>query len=563
MKTNTYVRLTCFAKPSQVTLPLYRFAKAGRVKAVLEGRLLDDVRCREGIRIKVDRRNGDPTLREEHLNTSPVVRVEDGYAMTESRIIQVLRIPPPTPTQGTISLDVLEEKGIPRQGPRYLTESQRAALRELMAAADLTGDDATYGGVKLRARPLISGFSGSGKSALVGHLGDVLAAKNGKPCPILKIPAGSWIIYGASKDPNTLVAIRDFLRSNANPIQEGGGPALPGAKAVVFLDEIDKLSSRRSSDGWYRSVLNEVITLADGDSRLLACGWSNADIASLRHVLIIAAGAFLDGVEHAADQDKDAHLQAIVDHSPVPEEIRLRWNSRILYIEPPTARDYQEAFHRLYEDLGLPPLQCEKLDTLIASAQEAKAGMRAVEEHLADLLIAHPHLRRVNPVHERKLTVSAAEAGKKPEKPVITRSRYERVADQLFQLMGDLEAPLAHVQVLFQLHASQFARVRGDIINPLTNVASTAANLDNDFTLLLDGMRYSLCADDKQRDKRSEDLWLGGHRVLLAVRGATVLEPAFLQEKCLLALFTEVYAHLSRVLQLVKYITSVRAEGTE
>lgn len=145
----------------------------------------------------------------------------------------------------------------------------------------------------------------------------------------------------------------------------------------------------------------------------------------------------------------------------------------------------------------------------------------------------------------------------------VTRSRYERVADQLFQLMGDLEAPLAHVQVLFQLHASQFARVRGDIINPLTNVASTAANLDNDFTLLLDGMRYSLCADDKQRDKRSEDLWLGGHRVLLAVRGATVLEPAFLQEKCLLALFTEVYAHLSRVLQLVKYITSVRAEGTE
>lgn len=85
MKTNTYVRLTCFARPSQVTLPLYRFAKAGRVKAVLEGRLLDDVRCREGIRIKVDRRNGDPTLREERLNTSPVVRVEDGYNIRPGR----------------------------------------------------------------------------------------------------------------------------------------------------------------------------------------------------------------------------------------------------------------------------------------------------------------------------------------------------------------------------------------------------------------------------------------------------------------------------------------------
>jgi hypothetical protein len=558
MRRNTYVRLVCYDKPPQITLPLYRFAKAGRVTAVLEGRLLDDVRCRQSIRIKVDHRNGAPNLREELLNTSPVVRVEDGYAMTESRIIQVLRIPPPTPTQKPISLDVLEEKGIPRQGPRYLTESQRAALRELVAAAELTGDDTTYGGVKLRARPLISGFSGSGKSALVGHLGDVLAAKNGKQCPILKIPAGSWIIYGASKDPNTLVAIRDFLRSFAGTIQGDGMPAVSGAKAIIFLDELDKLASRRSSDGWYRSVLNEVIALADGDSRLLACGWTSADIANLRHTLLIGAGAFLDGIELAADQDKDSHLQAILDHSPVPEEVRLRFNSRIVYVEPPTERDYQQAFHRLYEDLGLPLPQREKMDAMIAEAQEAKAGMRFLEEHIGTLLIAHPHLRR-----SPKVAVPAAEPEKKPEKPVITRSRYERVADQLFQLMGDLEAPLAHVQVLFQLHASQFARVRGDIINPLTNVASTAANLDNDFTLLLDGMRYSLCADDKQRDKRSEDLWLAGHRVLLAVRGATVLEPAFLQEKCQLALFTEVYAHLSRVLQLVKYITSVRAEGTE
>ncbi len=562
MRRNTYVRLVCYDKPPQITLPLYRFAKAGRVTAVLEGRLLDDVRCREGIRLQADYRNGAPT-QEDHLNTSPVIRVEDGYVLTDSAIVQILRIPPPSPACKATRLEVLEEKGIPRQGPRFLTESQRAALRELVAAADLTGDDATYGGVKLRARPLISGFSGSGKSALVGHLGDVLAAKNGKPCPILKIPAGSWIIYGACKDPNTLVAVRDFIRSNVNLGQGGGSPALPGAKAVVFLDEIDKLSSRRSSDGWYRSVLNEVITLADGDSRLLACGWSNADIASLRHVLIIAAGAFLDGVEHAADQDKDAHLQAIVDHSPVPEEIRLRWNSRILYIEPPTARDYQEAFHRLYEDLGLPPLQREKLDTLIASAQEAKAGMRAVEEHLATLLTAHPHLRRASQAPEPKLNTAAAEPEKKPGKAVISRAKYERIADQLHQVLEELEPHIAHVQALFQLHAKQLAPVMVDVVNPLTNVASTSAQLQGDFTLLLDGMRYHLCADDRERDKYSQDLWLAGGRVVLAVRGAIIRETPFLQEHGLLALFTEVYARLSRVFQLIKYITSVKAEGSE
>jgi hypothetical protein len=114
MLRNTYVRLVCYDKPPRITLPLYRFAKAGRVTAVLEGRLLDDVRCRQSIRIKVDHRFGAPNLREELLNTSPVVRVEDGYAMTESRIIQVLRIPPPTPGGKAIRLEVLEEASVPR-----------------------------------------------------------------------------------------------------------------------------------------------------------------------------------------------------------------------------------------------------------------------------------------------------------------------------------------------------------------------------------------------------------------------------------------------------------------
>jgi len=563
MRRNSYVRVTCFARPGKITQPLPRCAKLGRVTAVLEGRLLDDVRCREGIRLNADYRNGAP-IREDFLITSPVVRVEDGYALTDTSIVQILRIPPPptvnTPPTGNGSLG---KEGSTSQSARYLTASQRAALAELIAMAELTGDDGVYGGVHLRVRPLISGFSGSGKTTVVSHLCDHLATHNGAPCHLLRIPAGSWNVYGARQDPNTLVAVRDFVRSIGSGNSEIPDAAPAGAKAVILLDEIDKLTGRRGMvDGWYRSVTNEVIALADGDSRLLACGWSSADIAGLKSIMVIAAGAFLDGVEHAY-QDKDSHLAVIASHCSIPEEVRLRFNSKIIYVEPPTAQDFREAFRRLYHDLGLALPPPGKLDDLIASAQEAKAGMRFVEEHVADLLIAHPHLRRVNPVHKRKLTVSAAEAGKKPEKPVITRSRYERVADQLFQLMGDLEAPLAHVQVLFQLHASQFARVRGDIINPLTNVASTAANLDNDFTLLLDGMRYNLCADDKQRDKRIEDLWLAGHRVLLAVRGATVLEPAFLQEKCLLALFTEVYAQLSRVLQLVKYITSVRAEGTE
>lgn len=561
MRRNTYVRLTYYRRPPRkIAVPLARFAKVGNAAVVLEGCLLDDVRCREGIRIRADYRNGVPT--HEGLTTSPVVLIEDSYALTDHHIVQFVRIPPPWKMQAP-SDGSLEEKGITRQGPRFLTASQSASLKELVSMAELCGDEGTYGGVQVRVRPLISGFSGSGKTALVGHLCDYLAAKSGVACPLLKISAGSWILFGARHAPHTLNVIRDFVRKHANSDDQRGNLEHQGARAVILIDEIDKITSRRGmSDAWYRSVVSEAISFADGDSRLAACGWSNADIAGLRSVLVIGAGAFLDGLEQATDQDTNSHLAAIANHCAIPDEVRLRFNSRILYVEPPNAQDYRDAFRRLYQDLGLPLPSPGKLDNLIAAAEEAKAGMRFVEQHVSDLLIAYPHLRR-GQLRGPKLTVSADEPEKKSNLEFVSRSRLNELIDQLYEQTQALEAPLVHVQALFRIHEGQFSKVRGDVIDPATKAAITASNLHTDFTSLLGGLRYYYAVEDKEFDQCNTDLWLAGHRVQAAVWGAIILEQQFLLEERYLALFTEVFARLSRLLKAVKHFSTVSEEGTE
>jgi hypothetical protein len=374
------------------------------------------------------------------------------------------------------------------------------------------------------------------------------------------IPAGSWSLFGARHDPQTLTVIRDFVRKHANSGDQNANAGNQGARAVILIDEIDKLASRRGmSDAWYRSVVSEVISFADGDSRLGACGWSKADIANLRSVLIIGAGAFLDGLEETLDQDKHSHLAAIANHCAIPDEVRLRFNSRILYIEPPSAQDYLAAFRRLYRDLGLPLPSSQKLDDLVASAQESRAGMRAVEQHVGDLLIAHPHLRRGH-----KLTVSATvETGKKSTLQVVSSSRFKELVEQLVEQTQAIEAPLLHVQALFRIHEGQFTKTRGDLIDPATDEAITATKLHTDFTALLGGLRYYYAVDDKERDNRNTDLWVAGHQVLSAVWGAIILEQQFLLEKCYLALFTEVAARLSRLFEAVQHISTIRAEGNE
>jgi len=386
---------------------------------------------------------------------------------------------------------------------------------------------------------------------------------------MLKISSAQWILHGARAEPHTLTVIRDFIRQQ---VAQGQGEAsgnhkanteYQGARAVVFLDELDKLTSRSGmADAWYRSATGEVISLADGDSRLEASGWTKADLATLKSVMVIGAGSFLDGLEPGGDQDKTTHLEAIASHCALPDEVRLRFNSKLVYIESPTEHDYRDAFSRVYDDLGLPLPSPGKLNDLVVAAQEAKAGLRTVEQHIGELLIAHPHLRRrPSPVPET--AVAVPEKTEKSSLRVVPRAKYDRYTDELHLQMKELEAPLAHVQALFDLHEAQFVTVRGDTIHPATNQAISAMELHADFSSVLRGLQYVYCIDDQERTKASEELWVAGHRVLTALSNAIVLEADFLNEELHLALFTQVYTRLSRLLRAIHHFSSLRAEGGE
>jgi hypothetical protein len=563
MKRNAYVRLVSFPLNTsrKTSKPLARLAKTAKAGVFLEGRLLDDIKIGAGIKLRADYRNGS-AIRED-VTCPPIIRIEDGFALTQFHVYQFLRIP--SPCRGGNSPDSsLETTG--QNGTRFLTTSQRAALKELLGMAELVGDDGIYGGIKIRVRPLISGYSGSGKTTVVDHLRLHLSEKLGKTCPLLKIPAPSWILHGARAEPHTLILVRDFLREHVTqkPSDQKANKGYQGAQAVILVDEIDKLTSRNGmSDAWYRSAVGELICLADMDSRLEANGWTKVDITALKNTLLVGVGAFLDGLEPGSDQDKSSHLEAISSHCALPDEVRLRFASRVLYIDSPNEQDYREAFSRLYDDLGLPLPSPAKLNELVVAAQEAKAGLRFVEEHVGDLLIAHPHLRRRREPPAPETAAAPTEKTKQSSLTVIPKARYVRYVNQLHKQMRELEAHLVHVQALFALHEAQFAKVRGDVTDPRTNKAITATDLQTDFSSVLQGLRYIYCTNDENRTKTNEDLWLAGHRVQSAIWSAIMLEPDFLNEEMQLALFTEVYARLSRLLRAINHIASVRAEGDD
>jgi hypothetical protein len=168
--------------------------------------------------------------------------------------------------------------------------------------------------------------------------------------------------------------------------------------------------------------------------------------------------------------------------------------------------------------------------------------------------IPPPFVKPIAPAIEKKTSSNSL---------IVSGSRYDLLCDQLFKQMQELEASIVHVQALFRIHEAQFFRVRGDVINPATHEAVTAVNLDADFRLLVEGLRYYYCVEDQERTRYTANLWIAGHQSLAAVSGALTLEPTFLLEKGYLPLFSDVYARLGRLFRAIDHISRVKAEGVE
>jgi hypothetical protein len=133
----------------------------------------------------------------------------------------------------------------------------------------------------------------------------------------------------------------------------------------------------------------------------------------------------------------------------------------------------------------------------------------------------------------------------------------------MFKQMAELEGPIVHVQALCRLHEAELSRMRSDILDPLTHKTISAFDLNSDFGLLLDGLRYYYAVEDKLRFQRTTDLWVVGHRIQAALSGAITTEPAFLQEKGCLGLFSQVYTGLGRLFTAMTHISTFKAEEGE
>src|ERR1700722_5417179 len=94
MKRNTYVRLQFYTRPSEDTTgPLARVVETAVLLGMIQGRLLDDVRLRQGIHLQADYRKGASTI--EKSSSRPVLRIEPGYILTRDSLYKILRVPAP------------------------------------------------------------------------------------------------------------------------------------------------------------------------------------------------------------------------------------------------------------------------------------------------------------------------------------------------------------------------------------------------------------------------------------------------------------------------------------
>jgi hypothetical protein len=423
-----------------------------------------------------------------------------------------------------------------RTGPTHLTESQAQALPHLVAMARLHGHRETYGGYRVRTKPLLYGASGSGKTALCSRLADTLG-DGGKPHPLLSVNTGSWIVFGARAEPATLLVLRAFVRRNPH-----GG--------IVLLDELDKAlpsGGEAWTHHWALSVITELLAFLDTDDRLLTAGWSRGDVERLStRFLIIGAGAWQRQSRKAAE-DKTSHAAAIMADLGIPEEISLRFNSRFIEIAAPTPKDFHAAYLRVYSDLGI-QVPAPDLEALVTSSVASRTGMRAVEQHLTDLLSAHPQLRR-----QTSTPVKPPEQ----EKATVCRAHVVAEKDNFHRLLEAAEVPLMQLK----LHIGQLApRLWPDAdehLLDLDGTRMTPEKFDRFCDEVLHGCLYRYAMDGDDRRKRETALWVSGNQILQVLKGVLKDRSMFRGCEYLLPVFSNATVRLSRLLAALEYLSGL------
>ena len=268
-----------------------------------------------------------------------------------------------------------------------LTVAQTFALDRLEQLTQLPGAQ-SYAGFTVRKRALIVGPSGAGKTRVIKTLCERLGL------PLFCCPSGSWIIYGASTTPHTIMAFRDFVRNHN--------------RGVFFLDELDKALPSGAGvrmSVWSQGIFGEIIALLDGDQRLQAMGWDEEDVERLNgHFTIHAAGAWQHLVNTIRQrQDKaslgfaqtngktESYIEMIRTDETVPQELLFRFHPEPVFIASPSGEDFRTALTEVHRSLGLAD---QAVDEPVSRALGSGMGMRWVEGYVTDLVLRQPELQR-------------------------------------------------------------------------------------------------------------------------------------------------------------------------
>ena len=414
-------------------------------------------------------------------------------------------------------------------GPRHLTESQAKAFLELSALVKLSGHGETYGGFRPRAKPLLLGPSGAGKTALITRLCE------SEQLPLLVVNSGGWILVSAKAEPYTLHGVRRFVRENA--------------KGCIFLDEIDKCcpsGQRGWSSEWNLATTTELLALLDGDQRLLTSGWNQEEVERLRNFTIIGAGAWQRKVK---TDGAAAHARRMIKDPGIPEEITLRFNSRLIVVEPPNREDFRKAFHRVHEDLGLPQPDADQIEKLVSTALKARCGLRWVEQYVSDLLSVNPSLKR------KPAPMIPAKKGRRLLPAYEMRAELEN----LFRLLESAEPTISYLKArLAKINKRQAATApEDDTLLVLNENVMTPEKWDHCFSDLLVGLHFRYSRNPEEKDDRVRKLWTCGQKVCELCRSLVANQAAMLEQEQLLPLVINASMRISRVISALSYLDSV------